>query len=60
MLESNDELDTLVYQQGQGAFHFCSILRGGRGHLICQTARIPVCAKVARYFKIYADESGLF
>ncbi len=54
----NDELGTLVYQQGQGTFHFCQ--KGEGKHLICQTARIPIYAKVAWYFKIKADENGLF
>lgn len=45
----NHELDMLVYQQGQEG-----------EHLICQTARIPICAKVTWHSEIKADENGLF
>lgn len=55
MLDSEDEPDTPFQQQGQAKFG-----GEGGGHLICQTARIPICAKVACYFKIKANGSGLF
>lgn len=29
-------------------------------HLICQTARIPICANVAWHSEIKADTNGLF
>lgn len=49
------EADTLVYQQGQG--NFC---QREEKHLICKTARLPICAKVTWHLKIKANENGLF
>lgn len=51
----NDELDTRIYQQGQGSLHFC---QKEKKRLICQKARIPICAKVAWHFEIKAHENS--
>lgn len=53
-IETGECLTIPVYQQGQGTFYCFQILRRGRGYIICQTARIPICAKVACYFEIKA------
>lgn len=54
VIETGECLTIPVYQQGQGTFYCFQIFRRGRGYIICQTARIPICAKVACYFEIKA------